>query len=242
MAEVTAGSDAARAAGPASTQSGPDRRTLVLADCLRRRGQGPRRLLVVGCGSGAEAGFLARNFGAEAVGVDLPGSNLPFDRDGARPARLLHMNAEALAFGDGLFDLVYSFHALEHMSDPRRALAEMSRVLRRGGRYCIGTPNSSRLVGYVGSDVPLSVRVRWNLHDLRMRLTGRWSNEAGAHAGYAAGELQEMCRQAFGDAEDITDEYYASLYARHRRLLAMVRRSGTRALVYPCVYVTGIRA
>lgn len=220
--------------------SGPDRRTKVLADCLRRRGGPPERLLVVGCGSGAEAGFLARVFAAETVGVDLPGSNLPFDRAASAPALLLHMDAQRLAFGDDRFDMVYSFHALEHMADPFQALAEMRRVLRPGGRFCVGTPNSRRLLGYIGSDVPLSVRIRWNLHDLRMRLSGRWSNAAGAHAGYAAGELRAMCAAAFGDAEDISDEYYAALYPRHRRLLGLIRRSGAKAVAYPCVYVTGI--
>lgn len=238
------GVDAGTVGAPASsaTLSGPDRRTKVLADCLRRRGGLPGRLLVVSCGSGAEAGFLARAFAAETIGVDLPGSNLPFDRTRSAPARLLHMDAQRLAFGDDRFDMVYSFHALEHMADPFQALAEMRRVLRPGGRFCIGTPNSSRLLGYIGSDVPLSVRIRWNLHDLRMRLSGRWSNAAGAHAGYAAGELRAMCTAAFGDAEDISDEYYAALYPRHRRPLSLIRRSGAKALAYPCVYVTGIRA
>jgi len=42
------------------------------------------------------------------------------------------MDARNLTFDNADFDFVYSFHALERITDPRRALIEMSRVLKRG--------------------------------------------------------------------------------------------------------------
>jgi SAM-dependent methyltransferase len=39
----------------------------------------------------------------------------------------------ALPFEDGAFDVVYSVAAMEHIEDPRGMVAEMHRVLRRGG-------------------------------------------------------------------------------------------------------------
>src|SRR5437868_3119095 len=118
----------------------------------------PSRLLVVGCGSGCEAGILARALGGDTFGIDI-GAEFSFDHESAKPATLRLMDAQALAFEDESCDLVYSFHALEHIPDFRKALREMSRVLRSGGTFCIGTPNKARLLGYLGASAPLSTKI-----------------------------------------------------------------------------------
>jgi SAM-dependent methyltransferase len=43
------------------------------------------------------------------------------------------MDAQHLLFRDGSFDFVFSLNAFEHIPDPRRALQEISRVLKPGG-------------------------------------------------------------------------------------------------------------
>lgn len=51
-------------------------------------------------------------------------------------ARVEHRSpapADALPFEDGSFDLMYSMNAFEHFPDPRRAVAEIARVLEPGG-------------------------------------------------------------------------------------------------------------
>ena len=45
-----------------------------------------------------------------------------------------------LTFDDCSFDLVMSSHVMEHVPDPWRALAEIHRVLRPGGRYVFSVP------------------------------------------------------------------------------------------------------
>jgi len=89
----------------------------------------PRNILVVGCGSGLEAGDIARAFGASTIGIDTC-DQFSFDHSAAAPAKLMAMDARELEFSDASFDLVYSFHALEHIPTPARALAEMARILR----------------------------------------------------------------------------------------------------------------
>src|SRR5437762_832295 len=112
-----------------------DKKTLALVEVLAPMLAPPlRRVLVVGCGSGIEAGILARSLKAETIGIDL-GGEYEFDHDASRPAVLMQMDATHLGFPDESFDLVYCFHALEHISLPQSALAEMARVLRRGGTY-----------------------------------------------------------------------------------------------------------
>ena len=101
----------------------------------------------------------------------------------------------------------------------------------------MGTPNRSRLLGYFGAPHPLADKIRWNVADWRMRMAGRWSNEAGAHAGFSASELTGMTRHAFGRSRDITGAYYRLLYPRYAALVATFERAGLAPLVFPCVYV-----
>jgi SAM-dependent methyltransferase len=47
-------------------------------------------------------------------------------------------NASHLPFADGLFDAAFHFGGLNFFSDKNRALAEMTRVVRRGGKVVFG--------------------------------------------------------------------------------------------------------
>lgn len=48
-------------------------------------------------------------------------------------------DAHHLPFADGAFDAVVTFNTFEHLHDPRRAAAEVHRVLRPGGRLLLQT-------------------------------------------------------------------------------------------------------
>ncbi len=216
-----------------------ERKTIVLCARAEDALSSPvGRALVVGCGDGHEAVVVADHFDAEVVGIDLAGD---FDPAAAERADLRVMDATDLAFGDDTFDLVYSFHALEHIDDPERALQEMRRVLKPKGVYCIGTPNRRRIIGYIGSTTDLATKIRWNLNDLQMRLRGRWRNELGAHAGFTSEELGEACERAFGEATEITDDYYRHLYPSGRVGAVVARLAGTwpARYLFPCVYFRG---
>ncbi|MDR2233236.1 MAG: class I SAM-dependent methyltransferase [Tannerella sp.] len=199
----------------------------------------PHNILVVGCGSGFEAGILARKFDADTIGIDLE-EQFTFDHASSAPAKLMKMNAQRLEFDDDRFDLVYSFHALEHIEEPEIALNQMARVLKPGGFFCIGTPNKSRLIGYIGAETPLVNKIRWNWNDWCKRVTGQWDNALGAHAGFTVKELQKMCKAAFGDAHDISTDYYKALYSSMiaRRLFL----SPFRHFIMPGIYIAGVGA
>lgn len=197
-----------------------------------------RRLLIVGCGDHAEARFLSATFDCQVLATDIDPHGFPPPEPGRR-VMYSCMDGQRLALADGSIDLVFSFHALEHIPDPARALAEMNRVLKPGGAYCIGTPNRSRLIGYLGSPTDAWTKVKWNLIDWKAMLTGRFRNEYGAHAGFIADELAMLCRGAFGNAQDVTQVYFQAQYPSHRRLLRFFTATGLDRLLLPSVYVVG---
>ncbi|MFO0983853.1 MAG: methyltransferase domain-containing protein [Planctomycetota bacterium] len=74
--------------------------------------------------------------------VELTGSEYlgPDVEPGGTRNQIRHENAEQLSFTGQSFDLVVSNDVLEHVSDPRRALREMHRVLRDGGELFLSVP------------------------------------------------------------------------------------------------------
>ncbi|MHB1317027.1 MAG: class I SAM-dependent methyltransferase [Anaerolineae bacterium] len=99
------------------------------------------RALDVGTGTGNYACALAAR-GLEVTGIDPSEAMLAVARLKPQPVTWLQAAAECLPCEDDSFDLVVSVTALEFVADPRRALQEMFRVLRPGGRLVVGTLNA----------------------------------------------------------------------------------------------------
>jgi SAM-dependent methyltransferase len=101
------------------------------------------RVLDVGGGNGVLRHFLPRE--VEYVSLDPSTvwlesrwrAMLPAFPCLAQPLRFVRGTAEHLPFATGLFDWVTSFWSLNHTADPAAALAQMSRVLRPGGRLLL---------------------------------------------------------------------------------------------------------
>lgn len=211
-----------------------------VADIIRRRHLAPiTNLLVVGCGNGREAHALSSALRCNVVGIDL---RARFDPIAAAHVRLEHADATALPFADASFDFVYSYHVLEHIPDYRAALAQMNRVLAPGGGLWVGTPNRSRLVGYIGSEASLEQAVKWNAADWSARLKGRFRNEYGAHAGFTLQELGRELRSVFSRIEEATLDYYLAMYPKRSRTVRLLHASGLGSFAFPSIYFAGGKA
>jgi len=108
---------------------------------------GARRVLDVGCGEG-QISRLASRLGADVVGIDPTWNcvRVAAERGGAQFAMA---EAAALPFADETFDAVVACLVFEHIREVDQAIAEVARVLQRGGRFCfflnhplLQTPNS----------------------------------------------------------------------------------------------------
>jgi len=98
------------------------------------------RILYMGCGTGLVTQMAAERVGTsgEVFGVDIATRLLEVARRRASPrVRFFHVPAEALVFSDCTFDAVTIGDALPYLADPRRALEEAWRVLRRGSRIAV---------------------------------------------------------------------------------------------------------
>jgi ubiquinone/menaquinone biosynthesis C-methylase UbiE len=212
-------------------------RATRIADVIRRRHPaGISKMLVVGCGDGREAHALADALRCEVTGIDLRDQ---FDPQAAAGVRLQTADATALPFATDTFDFIYSYHVLEHIPRYRDALSEMNRVLTKGGGLWIGTPNRARLVGYIGSKVPLRKAIKWNAADWKARLRGRFRNELGAHAGFTLRELGGELRAVFSHIDDATLDYYLAIYPQRARTVRLLHSSGLGTYAFPSVYFVG---
>ncbi len=100
--------------------------------------RGARKVLDVGCGTGATTLAIARALrGGDAVGVDISEPMLALARARAErerlPATFVLADAETHAFAPGFFDAVVSRFGVMFFADPVRAFANLRSAVRRGG-------------------------------------------------------------------------------------------------------------
>jgi len=98
------------------------------------------RVLEIGCGLGTDGAQFAKA-GANYTGIDLTEAAVELARKRFEmfdlPGEFRTADAENLNFPDESFDLVYSHGVLHHTPDTAKAIREIHRVLRPGGRAVV---------------------------------------------------------------------------------------------------------
>lgn len=141
-----------------------------------------KTLLDVGCGDGALALDLARR-GAIVTGLDPAPAMIAAARQRSETAgmqtRFIDGKAEKLPLEDAAFDIVVAVAVLCFIEDVERAFAEMSRVLKPGGRL---------IIGELG---------RWSMWAAYRRIRGRLGNPTWrAVKFHTARELRRLAQAA----------------------------------------------
>jgi SAM-dependent methyltransferase len=99
---------------------------------LRLLGDGPGRLLDIGCGTGAHTAAFAEH-GWSPVGVDISEDQLRLARE--RGVEVVKADAADLPFEDASFDAVVSMWTHTDVDDFSALMQEAVRVLRPGGPF-----------------------------------------------------------------------------------------------------------
>jgi SAM-dependent methyltransferase len=167
-------------------RAGQERRLKMIldgaGDCLRGR------VLEDGCGVGMYLSSLAHTT-REVVGLE-------YDFERAREARersplILCAAGENLPFPNASFDAVLSNEVIEHVADDRRAVAEMVRILRQGGRIVLFCPN--RGYPFETHGIYWQGRYRFGNIPLVNYLPRRWRDRLAPHVRvYSAGDLERL--------------------------------------------------
>ena len=128
------------------------RKAVVDWDLMQTAGIVGKKVLNVGCFEPIDELLWAPS-AAEWTAIDLTPQAIDTARrmvdkhlapDIARRIRLLVMDAQRLEFPDNSFDIAVSFSVFDHIPDPevrRRAIREMTRVVKPGGHVVITVPN-----------------------------------------------------------------------------------------------------
>ncbi|MGD9785316.1 MAG: bifunctional 2-polyprenyl-6-hydroxyphenol methylase/3-demethylubiquinol 3-O-methyltransferase UbiG [Hyphomicrobiaceae bacterium] len=140
----------------------------VLTDTFGRDGRALRplsglRILDVGCGGGLIAEPMAR-LGATVTGIDLAGDSIAAARAHAASSGLTIdykvESLERMAEDGARFDAVLCLEVIEHVPEPGRMIATISRVVEPGGLAILSTINRTSR-SYALAIVAAEYVLRW---------------------------------------------------------------------------------
>ncbi len=98
------------------------------------------KVLDLGCAQGILSFFL-RDKGGQWISADLDFTNLKTSQ-ALLKSNLIHIREGSLPIQSRSLDIVVSLDYLEHLNDDQLCLAEISRVLKKGGRLLLATPRT----------------------------------------------------------------------------------------------------
>jgi methionine biosynthesis protein MetW len=196
-----------------------------LGKLLRRHAPADSDCLDVGCGDGRTMGaWLAENAGSY-VGVDVSASAVVQAQELGLDARVIE-DAADLPFADESFDFVACIEVFEHLFDAEGAAAEITRVLRPGGRLLAQVPN----VAHWRHRADFALRGRFNPLGDAESLTRTWRDPHMRF--FTVHTLPRMLEGVGLEVEEVAglgvnamcDLPFARRYARDRRAGLLMRR------------------
>ena len=106
------------------------------------------RVLDAGCGSGRHICKAFRSRGVDVIGIDLKWDDIVTTRnilslmadESSGFSMVVLATITKLPFQDGVFDAVICSEVLEHVDNPKTAVAELLRVLKPGGNLAVSVP------------------------------------------------------------------------------------------------------
>jgi ubiquinone/menaquinone biosynthesis C-methylase UbiE len=99
-------------------------------------------VLECGTGPGYLFSFLQEWFPrTKLYGIDIDCQAILKAKEGNQKAECVLASAQSLPFANQTFDVIITFHMVEHLVKPKEFFQEAQRVLRTGGTLIMATPN-----------------------------------------------------------------------------------------------------
>ena len=113
-----------------------------------------KKILEIGCGRGGFSCWLAtqnpkpeRVFAADFSPVAVEKGRQFSQQKGIDNIEWMVRDIENLPDADSTYDTIFSYETIEHVPNPPKAVKEMARVLKPGGRMYLTTPNYMSTIG-----------------------------------------------------------------------------------------------
>lgn len=118
--------------------------TVPAIPVMRRGG----RLMDIGCGNGETLRSL-KKYGWNTYGVDIDARAVAYAKKSGL-SRVYKGTYEYLsAYPDNYFDVIRSYHVIEHLDNPGKFIELSWRKLKKGGEFICGTPNAASIYRHV---------------------------------------------------------------------------------------------
>lgn len=170
-------------------------RYYALKYCLKAFEDVRGRVLDVGCGAGVMTKEIKRlRPDLKVYGIDNNPQAIKLAKKNTRGVKFSLDDAYHLPFKDNYFEATFNHHVLEHLKSPSRALGEIFRVTKKGGKIYAAVP----LEGNWSSIHALFYKLP-AYKAMRIKYTGHVQQ-------YSFGEIKELFRAA---GFQIVDYYWS---------------------------------
>jgi ubiquinone/menaquinone biosynthesis C-methylase UbiE len=121
-------------------------RNLTLYECAGQVVRG-KTVLDVGCGTGFGAHVLFTKGAASVFGIDTSANALAYARRkyAGDAVQFRQMDALDITYPNDSFDVVVCVEVLQQLQEPRKCIAQIRRVLKKGGVLFLTIPNKELL-------------------------------------------------------------------------------------------------
>jgi ubiquinone/menaquinone biosynthesis C-methylase UbiE len=218
--------------------------------------RGDCHVLEVGCGTGALTHDFDRREHITYLGIDLNFERLAFASARDNAGYYVDGNACSLPFASGSFDFVLSHYLFLWLSEPVKALQEMTRVVRPGGSVlALAEPDYGSRMDAPASLIPLGkaqtqALIQQGANPLAARLLPEFFSKVGLkniHFGASGFERQVGDLPAGHPLEwqlleeDLGDTLSQAEMDRYRALDRKSWLEGSRVLWVPTFYAYGTK-
>ena len=118
-----------------------DLRTRQVVEMLKSIPVCPDKLLDYGCGVGGWIPILAKVFkNSEIHGVEISSTAVEKAKQKFSNFNFHHLENNIVPMPDQSFDLIFSYHVLEHVDDINASVKDIARLITKGGYACIIFP------------------------------------------------------------------------------------------------------